>query len=285
MGTGSRETQSLTHIPSGAKNQGAIRVLAMLDAYTVGGVAKAVLEFARQASRPDLGSPRVEVTILTYIRGGVETDFVRAARLEGIPLEVLNERRRFDWGLIPQIRAVVDSLGCDVLWTSGMKSHFLVRAAGLNRKVRWVAFHHGYTTTDWVTRLYNQLDRWSLRAPDRVMAVCQAFDADLRRRSGVRPGQLRVQHMPIHRAAAVPEQETAALRHALGLSRETRVLLAVGRLSKEKGHADLIRAVALMRETKPPTELRLLIVGDGPERKRLEALSSSLNLKNMVAFL
>ena len=275
----------MTPVASGAGDPRTIRVLAMLDAYTVGGIAKAVLEFARQASRPDLGLPRVEITILTYTRGAVDTDFVRAVRADGIPLVVVNERRRFDWGIIPQIRAAIASRRYDVLWTSGIKSHFLVRAAGLNRKTGWVAFHHGYTTTDWVTRIYNQVDRWSLRVPDRVMTVCREFGADLRRRSGVTPEQLRIQHMPIQSVSPVRERETAALRLALGLSQQTRVLLTVGRLSKEKGHADLIQAVARIRETSPSTELRLLIVGGGPEWKRLEALSSHLNLQRTVAFL
>lgn len=275
----------MTPTAASAGDGGAIRVLAMLDSYKVDGIAKAVLEFARQARRTDLGAPRVEVTILTYTRGGVETDFVRAVRMEGIPLAVVDERRRFDRGIIPHIKAVAGSRAYDVLWTSGMKSHFLARVAGLDRNAAWVAFHHGYTTTDWTTRLYNQLDRWSLRAPDRVMTVCRAFGADLRRRSGVTPDRLRIQHMPIHPGAPVPEQETAALRRALGLNPGTRVLLAVGRLSKEKGHADLIRAVALMHEARPSMDLRLLIGGDGPERKRLDALTSHLNLTSAVAFL
>jgi glycosyltransferase involved in cell wall biosynthesis len=46
-------------------------------------------------------------------------------------------------------------------------------------------------------------------------------------------------------------------------------VLAVGRLVPEKGHADLVDAVAALRAT--GRDLRLVVVGDGPERTRLRA--------------
>jgi glycosyltransferase involved in cell wall biosynthesis len=54
-------------------------------------------------------------------------------------------------------------------------------------------------------------------------------------------------------------------------------VLCFGRLSSEKGVADLIRAMALL------PELRLVVAGDGPQRADLERLTQSLGLSN-VAF-
>ena len=56
----------------------------------------------------------------------------------------------------------------------------------------------------------------------------------------------------------------------------------VGRLSREKGVASLIRAFARTREAVPSAELR--IVGDGEERASLERLSASLGQGASVAF-
>ena len=56
----------------------------------------------------------------------------------------------------------------------------------------------------------------------------------------------------------------------------------VGRLSREKGVASLIRAFARAREAVPAAELR--IVGDGEERRSLERLSASLGLDAAVSF-
>jgi glycosyltransferase involved in cell wall biosynthesis len=56
----------------------------------------------------------------------------------------------------------------------------------------------------------------------------------------------------------------------------------VGRLSREKGVASLIRAFARAREAVPAAELR--IVGDGDERPSLEQLSASLGQSASISF-
>ena len=58
------------------------------------------------------------------------------------------------------------------------------------------------------------------------------------------------------------------------------VAVSVGRLAPEKGHADLVTAWSSVREQYPGA--RLVLVGDGPERPRIEALIQSLGLANAV---
>lgn len=60
------------------------------------------------------------------------------------------------------------------------------------------------------------------------------------------------------------------------------VIGIVGRLSEEKGHADLLRAFYVLN--KKYGNLRLLIVGDGPLRKDLELLSKKLRIEKKVNF-
>ena len=60
-------------------------------------------------------------------------------------------------------------------------------------------------------------------------------------------------------------------------------LVTVGHLIERKCHRDVISALALLRDRHP--ELRYLIVGDGPERERLEALAEALGLRDRVEFL
>jgi glycosyltransferase involved in cell wall biosynthesis len=59
-------------------------------------------------------------------------------------------------------------------------------------------------------------------------------------------------------------------------------VIAVGRLSPEKGHAGLIEAFASVVRDEP--ELQLVIVGDGPEGDRLRELSQRLELQSNVTF-
>jgi glycosyltransferase involved in cell wall biosynthesis len=59
-------------------------------------------------------------------------------------------------------------------------------------------------------------------------------------------------------------------------------LLCAGRLVPHKRFEDAIRAVAFLREEWP--QLELLILGDGPERERLSAISRELGLVDRVQF-
>jgi glycosyltransferase involved in cell wall biosynthesis len=255
--------------------------MAMIEANSISGTAKAVLEFAKEAAHQDSGFPEIDLSILTFDRESGENSLARAIWEIGIPHDIVFERHRFDKKVIPQLRAALENRHTDLIWSNSVKSHFLVRWAGLNRSRRWVAFHHGYTTTDVKTRIYNQLDRWSLQRADCVITSSAAFLKELTRKS-VHPNHIHVQHMPIRPSAMVSEEKKSELRHQLGLEDGTRVLLCVGRLSHEKGHADLIRAFPKMRELSGDLPLRLVVVGEGPERPRIERLRRSLNLTNSV---
>ena len=56
----------------------------------------------------------------------------------------------------------------------------------------------------------------------------------------------------------------------------------VGRLVSEKGVHVLVEAASLLKNRR--TDFQVSIIGDGPERARLDALASSLDLKNHVFF-
>jgi glycosyltransferase involved in cell wall biosynthesis len=61
------------------------------------------------------------------------------------------------------------------------------------------------------------------------------------------------------------------------------VVLSVGRLVWEKGHQDVLRAIAELRRGAHP-DLRGLIAGDGPERDRLQAYARDLGIEAAIEF-
>jgi glycosyltransferase involved in cell wall biosynthesis len=61
------------------------------------------------------------------------------------------------------------------------------------------------------------------------------------------------------------------------------LILSIGRLVWEKGHQDLLRAMALLRRRAAP-EARALIVGQGPEERRLRGVARDLGLGESVEF-
>jgi glycosyltransferase involved in cell wall biosynthesis len=234
------------------------RVLAFIEAL---GVTGPVRNLFRTAGL-------VELHLATYRRAtagrahrdGVDA-LVEAARARGIPVHVLHERVVFDPALPFLVSRTIARVAPGVVQSHNIKSHALVARA--RRRPRWIAFHHGYTDTDLKARVYNRLDRWSLRRADAVVTTCAPFARELSA-AGVDRRRISVLHNAIEPTAPL---DAARARRALRLD-DRLAVVAVGRLSREKGHDVLVDACAAL-----PPELRdrilVVIAGDGPERPRL----------------
>jgi glycosyltransferase involved in cell wall biosynthesis len=196
-------------------------------------------------------------------------------------VEVIGERYRYDLGVIPQLRGAVKSWRPDIIQSHNVKSNLLVRLLGLWREYPWIVFQHGYTATNFKDTVYNQIDRWSVLKANRVVCVCGAF-AKRVEGWGVPANQILVQHNSVKPLAPVRSEAVKRLRESYGLDAGTAVILAVGRLSREKGHSDLVRAIALLRAREPEMPIRLLVAGEGPERPAIERLRRTLGLEKTV---
>jgi glycosyltransferase involved in cell wall biosynthesis len=258
-----------------------LRLLAVIEATSITGPAKNLLEFARLAA-----AENVFTTIATFTRGDPDNQFTRAvAELSrshhGVFLETIPERGPFDPAPLSSLRALASRVKPDIIQTHAVKSHFLVRSAGLPKTAPWVAFHHGYTWPTLKARAYNQLDRWSLRTAKQVLTVSVPFRDQLVA-VGVRPGRIQIIHNAIPAAwgaKSCEPAEAARLRAEAGIPAERKVILIVGRLSREKDHLTLLDAVNRLRPAIAP---RLIIVGDGPERPRIELKIRQLGLESFV---
>jgi glycosyltransferase involved in cell wall biosynthesis len=277
-----------------------IKILAVVEATTVNAVARNMFEFHRAANelaQQSAGFPLIELSLVTFDRrvgaslsearpsgrAPSDNEFVVAARDAGIEIDIIPERGRFDRSVIRALRKIVAQRSPDVVVTHQVKSHFLMKVSGLWKKYPWVAFNHGYTTTDRKMLLYNRLDRWSLPKADRVVTVCEAFAQKLVK-MGVPREQIHVQHNSIRPEPRASAQEMHVLRRRLGIFEDERMILAVGRLSKEKAQIDLLRAFKNLHDTNPDINAKIVIVGDGPEREDLEAAAASLGLRARVVF-
>jgi glycosyltransferase involved in cell wall biosynthesis len=253
-----------------------LRLLDVIEAYSITGPAKNLLEFARLAQEED-----VETTIVTFTREANRNLFIDTARAQGTPVEVIQERGMYDRQVLKALAEIAMRLQPDVLQTHAVKSHFLTRCAGLAQRMPWVAFHHGYTWPTTKARLYNQLDRWSLRAARKVLTVSIPFRDELIAH-GVESGRIEIVHNAIASDWGTRFREPALardLRAKLGIDEDRNVILIVGRLSREKDHITVIEAIARLR---PELKACLVIVGEGPERPEIERRIRSLELAGSV---
>ncbi len=258
-----------------------IRVVALLEAATVTGPAGNIIRFAKLGH----AQGKVNMSIAAFHRFG-ETPadrhpLFKAVRAAGIELDIISEKHRFDRSVIPRLREIAERRGADIVETHAVKSHFLARYAGLQRRVRWIAFQHGYTSEDLKMRLYIRLDRWSLRAANRVVTDCVPFAKALES-TGVRPDRIHVLASSIQPKPRPNENKVRDLRESLGILGGERVILSIGRLSSEKAHSDLLSAFRLLKADNPGMAARLILVGDGIERPALERTVASAGMTGQV---
>jgi glycosyltransferase involved in cell wall biosynthesis len=266
-----------------------VKALILLEADYINGAAKTVLNLCdsiNEIQRASSCRARFLISVAVFQRGELSGSSKLIEELHDRQIEVrtIYEGHRFDVRTLPAIRDLVKELKPDVIQTNSVKSHFLVAALRLYRGSRWIAFHHGYTTPDLKMQIYNQLDRWSLLLAERVVIPCDAFRDEILAR-GVSREQLRTIHNAACEMPEVASGELDLLSTRLNCDRETNVILTVGRLSSEKGHIYLVRAMARLRNSHPDLKVKLLLVGSGPEEHAIRAEIQELGLDSVVSLL
>jgi glycosyltransferase involved in cell wall biosynthesis len=127
-------------------------------------------------------------------------------------------------------------------------------------------------------RLLPMLSRWFYPWADGIIAVSKGVADDLAQVIKIPRERIQVIYNPI----VTPDlftRSTALLEHPWFKSGEPPVLLAVGRLTAQKGFDILIRALAQVRKDRLA---RLIILGEGEERPALEALVKDFRLEQDV---
>jgi glycosyltransferase involved in cell wall biosynthesis len=164
----------------------------------------------------------------------------------------------------------------DVLHSHGYLPDVLAASLGRKFPATRVSTVHGFTGGGWRNRFYEWLQRRSYARFDAVVAVSKKLALDLTHR---------VSRQSLHtlpNAWMPPAEHSApeAARSALGLSLEVFRLGWVGRISGEKGPDILIEALPALTDI----NLHVTLIGDGPERAKLEQRVKRLQLDDHVSF-
>ncbi len=118
------------------------------------------------------------------------------------------------------------------------------------------------------------LTRAAYRYADGILAVSEGVATDLQERMAVPAAKIATLNNPV----VTPDIVIKAAQdpgHRFFQEPGTPVILAAGRLHPEKGYDTLIKAFAAVRSEQ---RSRLIILGEGAERERLEALVSAMDL-------
>jgi glycosyltransferase involved in cell wall biosynthesis len=120
--------------------------------------------------------------------------------------------------------------------------------------------------------------RWFYDYADAVIAVSEGAANDLLRSCRLSPDKVHVIYNPVITPHLFKKAEKPVL-HRWFNDPAVPVILGIGRLTRAKDFSTLIRAFSFVRKK---IDARLLILGEGEERPKLESLCRTLNLKNDV---
>ncbi|MCB1889289.1 MAG: glycosyltransferase [Rhodocyclaceae bacterium] len=114
---------------------------------------------------------------------------------------------------------------------------------------------------------------------DAVVALSPVMATEIQKRLGVARERIHYLPNPVD-AARLAQQAREPLDHPFAAEAD-RLLVTAGRLIPQKDHATLLEAFARID---PRLGARLAILGDGPERSRLEARAAALGITANVCF-
>jgi glycosyltransferase involved in cell wall biosynthesis len=116
---------------------------------------------------------------------------------------------------------------------------------------------------------------------DNIVTVSQGVAQDLRQITRLSPSQVQVIYNPIVTLRLAEEAQTLP-NHPWFKPGEPPVVLGIGRLEPQKDFPTLLRAFAKVRQSQ---SARLMILGQGRERRKLETLIQDLDLKDDVTLM
>ncbi|MEW6750748.1 MAG: glycosyltransferase family 4 protein [Candidatus Latescibacterota bacterium] len=196
--------------------------------------------------------------------------------------------------LVRPIRPAADLRACWELWRLMRRGgygivHTHTSKAGLLGRLaaRWarvpavVHTPHGHVFYGYYgpakTRLFLGLERAATHLADRIVTLTEREVAEYQKLGVARPHQCAVIHSGVDFAAldgGTADRE--AVRRELGFPPDALVVGTVGRYTRVKAQGDLLAAAGILRER--VAKLRLLLVGEGEDRPRLEAQARQLGL-------
>ncbi len=235
-----------------------------------------------QAAGLDRARWRVHVASLEIVAGGALIEACRAAGVPVHPLRRAHEPRSF---AVARLVALLRTLSPDLVHTHLAAADVAGRTAARLAQVPHVVttFHN---LSDWQEgrgRPLRRLERATLPLADRIVTVSDAVrDALLCVEPGLAARTVTVRNgVRVQALRPQPGDRTGA-RAEFGFAGGDFVVGVVARLEPRKGLDTLLDATARIAPERP--HVRLLLVGDGPERRRLVALAERLGIRGRVRF-
>jgi glycosyltransferase involved in cell wall biosynthesis len=254
-----------------------LRVLQIIPTLVRGGAEK-------QLSLLAVGLPRdrFDVHVAALTDDGPYRDVLQAAE---VPVTLIGKRWKVDPGAYHRLCGVIRKLRPDIVHTWIFAANCYGRQAARAAGVRHILA--GERCIDrWKTWRELVIDRYLARYSSRIVTnstgVCEFYTSH-----GLPAEKFVVIPNGIRPVPSVPDTDAIGDRRELlaelGIDDNARLIGAIGRLWPQKRYKDLIWATELLKAIRD--DVHLLIVGDGPQRERLERYAEQVTVQDRVHFL
>jgi glycosyltransferase involved in cell wall biosynthesis len=201
-------------------------------------------------------------------------EFYERARRRGLSVRMVHCQGRADWRAVRQIEECIQEDGIQLLHTHGYKADLYGYVAARRSGKPIVATCHNWVGGTAALGIYNRLDRMALKRFHGLAAVSDSVAQRLLA-AGVPARKIRT----IANGIDVQAFERARPSPVLSFD-GSKVIGMVARLDLQKGFEYLLRAARELRGEFPG--LKVVIVGEGPDRREIEDMIQRFGLQSNV---
>jgi glycosyltransferase involved in cell wall biosynthesis len=253
-----------------------LSILDLRDTHEIGGPGKTILESYRAIDHAKFS---LHLGLFRANDEREDTPFLAAAKAMGMPIHEIRASGPYDPRLIWRLATLVREQQFDLVHAHEVSSNVVTCLMSALHHVPIVSTAHGWIGNSRKQRLMIDLDKRVLRRFDRVIAVSGKMQRDLID-TGVPSSRVTLLHNGIVLEKYCRTNEVGALEALVGKRPPHPVLVSIGRLSPEKGHADLVDALALVAAR--GRHVSAVLAGDGPSRNDLVAGIRAAGLQEWV---
>jgi len=218
-------------------------------------------------------------------------DSARKLRRADVKIFEMCKRNGHDLTLPFRLAKLLKENNIDIIhsanWGTYLESIAGARLAGMSAHVHMEqGMEFGeYNETDTIKRkLRIHSQRLFSPSVNKIVAVSEEIRGRFIDRIGIIPEKIVTIPNGVDTEFFKPEKKTRKCKRSeLGLGETTIIMGSVGRLSRVKNYTILLEAFERVLQDR--SDIHLLMVGDGPERRELEHKASSLDLLSHVTFL
>ena len=246
-----------------------IKIALVIPTLDQGGAEKQISLLARELPKDEF-----DVHVIVLTRTGPREKELREA---AIPVHFIDKRGKFDPRAWLRLRSLLKQLKPDIVHTWLFAANAYGRSAAMAAGVPVIAGSER-SVDPWKANWQLFIDRWLCKWAPRLTTNSSGV-VDFYANKGIPQSAFTLIPNAVL-PSAKPAVSRVEIAERLGVPVEKKWILSVGRLWQQKGYKDLLWAAEMIRVARDET--CYIVVGEGPERARLELYRDNIRAASQV---